>query len=286
MPTSVQSIIAKTRRPPGLKLVAYDGSAIPREVPVPAVVRAVAMLRLLSSSSIPLGVNQIARELNIIPSTCLHILRALANEGFVTVNPDTKRYSLGMDSLSLAKAALRNSISDQTQPVLDEMTLKFKVTSLAVSLSGQDHYIVVAKSQLAQSFNLQVDLGSRFPALVSATGRCVAAYSGVQPQLLKTKFERLNWHRAPSFTEWQKQVAAVREQGYAIDDGNHISGVNIIASPILDSDGKFRHALVSVCIREGWTEAKLRSLAAFVRKGALQIAERLPTSSIPARDSV
>ena len=43
---------------------------------MPAVVRAVAMLRLLSNSPIPLGVNQIARELDIIPSTCLHILRA------------------------------------------------------------------------------------------------------------------------------------------------------------------------------------------------------------------
>jgi DNA-binding IclR family transcriptional regulator len=249
-----------------------------REVAVPAVVRAAAMLRLLSTAPAPLGVNQIARELDIIPSTCLHILRALTAEGLVAVDLATKRYRLGLEILTLAKAALRSSISDQAQPYLDEIVRKFLVTAFAVSISEPEHYIVTAKSNSPHAIRLQVDLGSRFPALVSATGRCVAAYSHMPPRSMKAQFDRLRWHRAPSFEEWQAQVALVRTQGYAIDDGNYINGIYIVAAPILGAEGEFRHAIVALCVKAGWSEAQLQELAETVRAAALQVGEGLRLS--------
>jgi IclR helix-turn-helix domain len=42
----------------------------------PAIARAAAILRLLGKSDVPLGVNAIARELELAPSTCLYVLRA------------------------------------------------------------------------------------------------------------------------------------------------------------------------------------------------------------------
>ena len=45
--------------------------------PVPAVSRAVSILRLLGRSAEPLGVKSIADQLGLVPSTCLHILRVL-----------------------------------------------------------------------------------------------------------------------------------------------------------------------------------------------------------------
>jgi DNA-binding IclR family transcriptional regulator len=249
-----------------------------REVSVPAVVRAAAMLRLLSTAPAPLGVNQIARELDIIPSTCLHILRALTAEGLVAVDLSTKRYRLGLEILTLAKVALRGSISDQAQPYLDEIVRKYLVTAFAVSISEPEHYIVTAKSNSPHSIRLQVDLGSRFPALVSATGRCVAAYSNLPPRVMKGQFERLRWHRAPAYEEWLQQIAKVREQGYAVDDGNYINGIYIVAAPILGVEGEFRHAIVAVCIRQGWEPEELRALAETVRASAAQIAEGLRLS--------
>lgn len=250
-----------------------------REVSVPAVVRAAAMLRLLSNAPAPLGVNQIARELDIIPSTCLHILRALAAEGLVAVDPSTKRYRLGLEILNLAKAALRGSLADQAQPYLDDIVRQYMVTAFAVSLSEPEHYIVTAKSYAPHAIRLQVDLGSRFPALVSATGRCVAAYSPLPPRALKAQFERLRWHRAPAYEDWLEQVAAVREQGYAVDDGNYINGIYIVAAPVLGSGGEFRHAIVALCIKDGWTSGALQALAETVRQSAARIAEGLSVTA-------
>src|SRR5690606_34190621 len=74
---------------------------------VPAVTRAVAILRLLDRADAPMGVNAIARELDLVPSTCLHILRALTEEELVAVDPATKRYTLEAGIVSLARRALR-----------------------------------------------------------------------------------------------------------------------------------------------------------------------------------
>src|SRR5271156_3334190 len=137
----------------------------------PAISRAAAVLRLLGKSDVPLGVQSIARELGLVPSTCLHVLRALVAEELVSFDPATKRYSLQAGVLTLARHWLRrNRFNDLAQPVLDRIGEAFDVTMLGVHIVGLDHIIVVAVSQSRQNFQLSTQIGSRFPALISATG--------------------------------------------------------------------------------------------------------------------
>ena len=75
----------------------------PRIRAVPAVTRAIAILRLLGRSRTPLGLKAIAQSLGLVPSTTLHILRALMAEQLVRVEPLTKQYSLGVGMLPLAR---------------------------------------------------------------------------------------------------------------------------------------------------------------------------------------
>ena len=72
---------------------------------VPAVTRAVAILRLLGRSKTPMGMKAIAQALDLVPSTALHILRALVIEELVEVDA-AKRYRLGLGTLALASPAL------------------------------------------------------------------------------------------------------------------------------------------------------------------------------------
>jgi DNA-binding IclR family transcriptional regulator len=109
----------------------------PRVRPVPAVTRSIAILRLLGSSPSPLGVKAIADELDLVPSTCLHILRVLVDEELLKVDPATKRYSLGPGMLALARSALkRGGFNDVVQPYLDDISAKFGVTVMGVEPRG------------------------------------------------------------------------------------------------------------------------------------------------------
>src|ERR1700719_342939 len=143
----------------------------------PAISRAAAVLRLLGKSDTSLGVQTIARQLGLVPSTCLHVLRALVAEEFVSFDPDTKLYSLEAGVLTLARHWLRrNRFNDLAQPVLDRIGQSFEVTMLGVQIVGLEHIIVIAVSQSGHNFQLSTQIGSRFPALISATGRCIAAF--------------------------------------------------------------------------------------------------------------
>src|ERR1700751_736469 len=64
----------------------------PRVRAVPAVTRAIAILRLLSRSHTPQSLKAIAESLDLVPSTALHIARALVAEDLLQVDPQTKRY--------------------------------------------------------------------------------------------------------------------------------------------------------------------------------------------------
>src|ERR1700754_4629253 len=92
----------------------------------PAIARAAAVMRLLGKSDAPLGVQAIARELGLVPSTCLHVLRALVAEEFVSFDPQSKRYALEAGVLTLARHWLkRNPFSDLAQPMLDRIGRNF-----------------------------------------------------------------------------------------------------------------------------------------------------------------
>lgn len=228
---------------------------------VPAVTRAVAILRLLGRTKTPLGVKAISQALGLVPSTSLHILRVLVAEELVKVDT-AKQYSLGMGALSLARTALDNSdFPTLVQPHIDALSKRYPVTAIGVELPNLEHMIVVALSQTQASVRLHVDIGSRFPALISATGRCVAAFSG-QPQAeIDKRFRSLRWHNAPAYEAWRKEVETARRQGFSIDRGNYIAGVTVVAVPVLNAAGTIAQSIASVCISSQLDRATSVALA-------------------------
>ncbi len=214
---------------------------------VPAVTRAVAILRLLGRAREPMGVKAISTALQLVPSTGLHILRALVAEELVKVDPVTKQYSLGSGLLSLARTALEgDDFPRRVQPHLDELSRRYGVSAIGVELPNLRHMIVVALARSQAPVRLHVDVGSRFPALISATGRCLAAFSNHPSAEIEKHFRALRWNNAPSYETWLKEVETVRRQGFSIDRGNYITGVTIVAVPVRNAQGTISHTLASV----------------------------------------
>ena len=159
-------------------------SKSPRVRAVPAVTRAIAILRLLSRSRSPQSLKAIAESLDLVPSTALHIARALVAEDLLRVDPLTKRYSLGTGMLPLARAVLENSdFPNLVRPKLDDLSHRYGVMAIGVEVPDLDNMIVIALARSQAPVRLHVDVGSRFPALISATGRCVAAFCGREIRL-------------------------------------------------------------------------------------------------------
>ena len=242
----------------------------------PAISRAAAVLRLLGKSDAPLGLGAIARELGLVPSTCLYVLRALVAEELVSFDADTKRYALASGVLTLARGWLRRDhFASMAQAPLDRLAREFGVTMLGVEIFGIDHIIAVAVAQASGGFQLSTQVGSRFPALISATGRCIAAFGGYSEKQLEAKFDTLRWDDPPSFAEWQRQVAITRETGFGIDEGNYIAGVTVLAAPVCKARCAPSHALVAIGLTSALRRSGLESLQQALCEEARGLTEQL-----------
>lgn len=244
---------------------------------VPAVSRAAAILRLLGRSTEPLGVQVIARTLNIIPSTCLHILRTLVAEEFVSVDPLTKLYSLNAGVLMLARQWLdQDRFAAIAQPVLDRIARDYGVTAIGVQVVGLEHMIVVAMARSEKTMiQLHTQIGSRFPATISASGRCIAAFGGYERDELRRRFRGLRWDHAPTLAEWETQVEDTRLKGYALDEGNYMAGVTVVAAPVFGVSAKLTHCLVVVGISGQLQDQTRDSIGRDLREGAAQLSRQL-----------
>ena len=243
---------------------------------VPAVSRAVRILRRLGAAEEPMGVNPLARELDLVPSTCLHILRVLTEEGLVEFDPASKRYSIGVGILPIARSAIqRNSFATLAQPMLNELSASFGVTAMATQLVETRQMVVVALAHAQLPFRLSAELGSRFPELISATGRCVAAFNAYDPETLRRDFERLQWDNPPAFTDWLGQVEQTRQAGYGVDRAQYIGGVTIVAAPLFNAEGLMNRGLVAVGISDRVETVGVPKIAAALLNARDRLAEMM-----------
>ena len=249
------------------------GQATVRTRAVPAVTRAIAILRLLGKVKEPMGVNAIAQALDLIPSTCLHILRTLVEEKLISVDGDTKRYRLGMGVLTLARSAREaNAFPSTVQSGLDRLSSKWGVTAIGVDVTDQEQMVVVALSRSNLPFRLHVDVGSVFPALLSAPGRLVAAFGGQPMPELKRRFQKLRWDKPMDFEAWYKEVVFAQKHHYSIDRNTYIAGLNIAAVPVLDDADRIAHTIVCASLTDQLTKLQQLELVKAMQQEARRLA--------------
>lgn len=251
-------------------------SGAPRIRPVPAVSRAIAILRLLGKTRSPLGVNAIAQALGLVPSTCLHILRALTEEKLVSFDRLTKHYRLGAGMLTLARSAIEaNAFPLLVQPLLDRLSTQWGVTAIGVDVGDPDQMVVVALSRSNIPFRLHVDVGSVFPSLLSATGRLVAAFGDRKEADLKNRFQKLRWDKPLDYKIWNKEVLFAKKNQYSLDRNTYIAGVTIVAVPVLAPTGKITHTIVCASLMDALNKKQLAQLVKEMQAEARVIADQI-----------
>lgn len=235
----------------------------------PAVNRAAALLRLLGSSHEPMRMTTIARELDMTPSTCQHILRALVDEGFVSV--DGKRYGLALGVVALAKDILSGGPSLQViQQELQDIADAFDVTTCVLQRDFQDRMTVIAAAYGDNVYGIQLDIGRRVPAFIAALGRCVAAQSGLSVASLRRRFSSLIWEQPPTFEDWMQQIQSALVAGVGEDHGNYMRGYSVFACPIYEGD-RITRGISTICATEQLDADETERLIGQMRAAAARL---------------
>jgi DNA-binding IclR family transcriptional regulator len=244
----------------------------------PAVTRAASVLRLLAGEQAGLGVSEIARRVGLVPSTCLHVLRALVDEGFISFDDEKKTYRTGVGLLTLVRDAMANSEFPRlVQPVLDGLAAENSLTAVAIELDSKERerMVIVALSRSDNFVSLHVSVGSRFPAWISATGRCVAAESGLSREALRKRFDTLHWEKAPRFEDWYASVEQAKAEGVGIDRGSYVRGLTILTALLPRGADRALRGISLVGFEHQLTERSLRHLKDQLKDAVKTVAARL-----------
>lgn len=208
---------------------------------VPAVARAAAILSTLAEAGgQPLSVSELARRLGLPKSSTANLCLALEAERMVT--RQDAGYQLGRRLVELGGAYLTSidQIREFYAACRQQTHIKDQTARVAV-LDGMD-VLYLARYDGSQPIRLTANIGDRFPAHCTATGKALLA------QLpLAVLDERLRGHRQlvalteKSITDPARLRAVleeVREAGYAIDDEETTPGVtcHAIAVPGAHTD--------------------------------------------------
>lgn len=239
---------------------------------VPAVTKALTILEYLAHSQEAVGAVPLARKLDIVPSTCLHILRALDDEGLVMANPKTKQYSIGAGILSLARAYGRhNPLIQSTRDELDALAAKYSCSLYTTEQLGSDQMIVTSNAESERELSVSVPVGSKFPLLVSAAGLCYAAFGNLSDDDLSREFSATSWAASRDFAAWRADLARVRESGFAVDAGYYIAGSIVMSVPVLARDGAMIGCISAVGIKCHMDDAEIDAVIHDLKRIAARV---------------
>jgi len=218
---------------------------VPKTSSVQSIERAIAILKAFSTEKEELGVTELSRELDLHKSTVSRLLSSLQREGLVEENLVTRKYRLGMALVTLGGLALqRLDVTQAARPLMQALAEATQETVILAVKDG-DEAVNVAQIPSSQLVKHIEWIGRRTPLHCTGVGKVLLAYSpvGEQKAFIARGLPRFTPDTITDPDLLRQELAQVREQGFAIGQGEFEVGLNAIAAPVYAHTGKVVAAL-------------------------------------------
>lgn len=199
-----------------------------------AVERALATLDLLAEADEPLGVNAIARDLDVSPSSASRLLGTLAAHGLVERMPDTGRYRLGVRLLQLGTHVLeRLDVRATSRPFLERLERETGETA-TLSLPAAGEAVTVDHIPSRRSVRSAALIGRPSVAHATAVGKVVLAFGRGAETEIPPHLPAFTARTITDPAALARAVAAVEAQGYGEADGEREEDLAALGAPVFD----------------------------------------------------
>lgn len=211
--------------------------------------RAADVLLLFASSSSPrLGVTEIATTLGLSKAAVHRILSSLRNKGIVELDPTSRRYSLGPVIMSLGLTYLNKL--DVRKVAGPELASLSRSTNETATLSVRTGHSRVYVDQVTpdREVLMSVQIGIPHPLHAGASSKAFLAFLPDEEveRYLKETLRKVTPSTVTDPRKLRRELAEIRERGWAQSMGERQSGAGSVAAPILDYRD-YPLAVISVC---------------------------------------
>jgi IclR family KDG regulon transcriptional repressor len=194
------------------------------------------LLETLARSEHGRGVTELACELGLTKSNVHRLLQTLMHRGFVEQELQSANYRCTLKLFDLGSVVADGiEVKQVALPYLTELAKQTRETIHLSVLEGAE-VLYLHKIDSPQPVRAYSRIGGRAPAHCVATGKALLAFSpNEQLAVLDGHFSR---HTALSITnagQLQRELAKVREQGFAVNRGEWRESVGGVAAPVFDA---------------------------------------------------
>lgn len=208
---------------------------------VQSVDRALHLLEALALRNEGARLSELAREVELPPSTAHRLLTTLEQRGFAQFDQGLSQWHVGRRAFTVGMAFSQwQNLVAAAMPYLRSLRDATRETAnLGVLEEGE--VITVAQVESREIIRAISPPGGRAPVMNSGMGKAIiATWRDDEIEALVTRhgLRPMTRHSIGSMSQVRAEIAQIRQQGYALDDEEFTSGMRCIAAVIWSATGE------------------------------------------------
>lgn len=239
-----------------------------------AVHRVLRVLLCWSEEDATLSVTEVAHRAELTLPTAHRMIKALQQNGFLVHDTISGRYALGPKVMDLARVLLERGDQDELPllavPHLEQMRATTGET-VGLHLPMGDLRMCVTELVSRQPIRTATGVGRTFKLPKGASGKILVAWSPERLEIIEELVGASRQARA----ELNRVLEKVRDQGFAMSEGETIPGASALALPIFGADGDVKAAINVTGPADRWTKKQMLAHLGELAHEAEQISEQL-----------
>lgn len=241
---------------------------------VQSVGKAMDLLSCLAGAGGPLTLGELSRRTGIPKATVHGLLAAMLTSAVVEQSAEDGKYRLGIRLFEYGCAVSRSW--NVLEAAAGPMRQVAEETGESVSIAALDRGDVLILDRAEAHSNLRVvsEKGTRLPIHCTSQGKLLLAYlpAAERRALLRNcDFAAYTPHGHTSAQSLEEELVKIREQGYALENGELRIGLRSVSMPVFDVNGNAAYAVCVVGMFRRMNAPELEQAAGLLREAARRI---------------
>ncbi|MEM9732721.1 MAG: IclR family transcriptional regulator [Pseudomonadota bacterium] len=226
--------------------VKASADAAPDDGRIATNLRTLLIIETIAQSGVPLSPTEINASIGLPKQSIHRLCQTLVDEGFLIRDVSGKRLHAAPRTMDMARGLFTNrQMNAARRTILLDLSERTGETVNFV-LPEPDGMTYLDRVETDWIFRIELPIGSRVPFHCTASGKCYLA--SLETRQLNNLISTMHFEaRTPNTITTPealvKEIAQVRQQGFAIDHEELFEGMIALAVPVLDGEGRFMAAI-------------------------------------------
>lgn len=235
-------------------------------------------LELLTETG-SIGLMELSATLGLNKTTAHRVLNSLIYMGYARQNPASGKYEPTFKIVDMANRIMSKiDILQTVRPYLRRLMEASGETVHFVERDGTDAVYIDKVESFNNGMQMVSRIGSRIPLYCSGVGKAMIAQMDdweAEEIWNASDISALTEHTITDHEAFKKELAQIRERGYALDNEENQIGVRCIACSLKDPMGKTRYAFSISAPVSRMDDERIHELASYVLEAGREMAENL-----------